>query len=150
MKLWKNIVFLLPKWWYNKITMLIWKLRFMICTLGTLSEAINNRYSLIKSFQLFRHKFKIKLWKITSLEIRLEIIYIYKIYTAFLHKSYLYLSNVCTAHVQTWKIHKYLSSKPRSSQNRRFQWETGGPELSCQNGSLLFKTRELEHVSENL
>ena len=40
--------------------MLIWKLQFMICTLCTLSDAINNSYSLTKSLQLFRHQYKIK------------------------------------------------------------------------------------------
>ena len=56
----RNIVFLLWKWWYNKITMMIWKLKFMVCTLGTLSDAINNRYTLTKFVQLFRHQYKVK------------------------------------------------------------------------------------------
>ena len=34
------------------------------------------------------------------------------------------------------KIHKYLRSKPGSSQNGIFQWETGRRELSCQNGRV--------------
>ena len=56
----RNIVLLLSKWWYNKITMLIWKLEFMVCTLGSLSDAINNRYTLTKFVQLFRHQYKVK------------------------------------------------------------------------------------------
>ena len=93
MKLWNNIVFLLPKWWYNKITMLIWKLRFMICTLGTLSDAINNRYSLTKSFQLFQHKFKIKLWKITLLEIRPKLLLF--TYIKFKSRFFINLTFIC-------------------------------------------------------
>ena len=53
-------IFFLPKWRYNKITMLIWKLKFMVCTLGTLSDAINNRYSLTTFVQLFRHQYNVK------------------------------------------------------------------------------------------
>ena len=56
----RNIVFLLWKWWYNKIAMMIWKLTFMVCTLSTLSDAINNRYTLTKFVQLFRHQYKVK------------------------------------------------------------------------------------------
>ena len=56
----RNIAFLLSKWWCNKITMMIWKLKFMVCTLGTLSDAINNRYTLTKVVQIFRHQYKVK------------------------------------------------------------------------------------------
>ena len=56
----RNIAFLLSKWWCNKITMMIWKLKFMVCTLGTLSDAIKNRYTLTKVVQMFRHQYKVK------------------------------------------------------------------------------------------
>ena len=46
----------------------------------------------------------------------------------------------------TRKIYKYLTVKSRSPQNGKFQGETGGQELSSQNGSLLFKPGELEHM----
>ena len=50
----------------------------------------------------------------------------------------------------TWKIHKDLTFKPESSQNGRFQEETGRRELFTQNGSLMFKTEELEHELEQI
>ena len=46
----------------------------------------------------------------------------------------------------TWKISKYLTLKPESSQNGIFHEETGGRKLSIQNGSFPFKTGELEHI----
>ena len=48
----------------------------------------------------------------------------------------------------TRKIYKYLTVKSRSPQNGKFQGETGGQELSSQNGSLLFKPGELDHMPE--
>ena len=39
-----------------------------------------------------------------------------------------------------------MTFKSGSSQNGRFQGETGGRELPTQNGSLSFKTGELEHM----
>ena len=41
---------------------------------------------------------------------------------------------------------KDFTFKPGSSQNDRFQGETGRRELSSQKGSLLFKMGELEHM----
>ena len=46
----------------------------------------------------------------------------------------------------TWKVHIDLTFKPRSCQNGRSQEQTGGRKLYSQNGSLPFKTRELEHM----
>ena len=43
-------------------------------------------------------------------------------------------------------INTYLSFKPGSSQNGKFQEGMGGLKLSSQNGSLLLKTGELEHM----
>ena len=46
----------------------------------------------------------------------------------------------------TWKIHKCPTFKKGSSQNERFLKGPGGRKLSSQNGSLPFKTGELEHM----
>ena len=44
------------------------------------------------------------------------------------------------------QLEKDLTFKPGSSQNGRFQEETGRRELSSQKGSLPFKMGELEHM----
>ena len=44
------------------------------------------------------------------------------------------------------KDQKDLTFNPGSSQNGRFQEETGERELSSKNGSISFKTEELEHM----
>ena len=54
--------------------------------------------------------------------------------------------NFVTSSQDRLEIRKYLTFKPGSSQNVRFQEETGGRELSSQNGSLPFKTGELAHI----
>ena len=43
-------------------------------------------------------------------------------------------------------FHKYLTFKPELSQNGRFQKKMCRRDLSSENGSLPFKTGELEHI----
>ena len=43
-------------------------------------------------------------------------------------------------------ILQFNAKKVRRSQNGRFQEETGGRELSFENGRLPFKTGELKHM----
>ena len=58
------------------------------------------------------------------------------VYSVPQHFSCLKNYKLCCFSNSTWKNDKDLTFKPGSSQNRRFQEETGGRELSCQNGRV--------------
>ena len=88
----RNTVFLLSKWWYNKITMLIRNLKFMVCVLGTLSDAINNRYSLTEFVQLFWHQYKVKCERLLHKKLDWNYYYLHIKFTRlYPHKSSLLL-----------------------------------------------------------
>ena len=88
----RNIAFLLSKWWCNKITMMIWKLKFMVCTLGTLSDAIKNRYTLTKVVQMFRHQYKVKYERLFHKKSDWNYYYLHLKFTRlYPHKSSLFL-----------------------------------------------------------